>query len=181
MYFFIASLLFLNMATLTKHRILRYESYFSIFCVFAFFPKKHQKKCSKIQPTIFAPKNAKKWSRGFCFGSQNGAELTSGIQQSQKIGKQVCFLAIEFWSDYRIRKKHEKGVPSLLRTVSPYGTVAGCCCQREGGTIESCPPPLPPPSPWHLGHQSSLPPVCAGCQLPSTNIAPDWFQKLFQN
>ena len=36
MYFFTVSLVFLNVATLTKHCILRYESYFSIFCVLAF-------------------------------------------------------------------------------------------------------------------------------------------------
>ena len=37
MHLFSASLVFLNMATLTKHCILRYESYFFSFCAFAFF------------------------------------------------------------------------------------------------------------------------------------------------
>ena len=44
MYIFTAAVVFFNMATLTKHRILRYESFFFIFCVFAFFGKKALKK-----------------------------------------------------------------------------------------------------------------------------------------
>ena len=37
MHFFTSSLAFLNKATLTKHRILRYESNSFIFCIFAIF------------------------------------------------------------------------------------------------------------------------------------------------
>ena len=44
MHFFTASLAFSNMATLTKHRILRYESYFFIFLIFVFFFLKSIKK-----------------------------------------------------------------------------------------------------------------------------------------
>ena len=69
-----------------------------------------------------------------CFGSQNSPEFTPGSQKNQKIGKQVCFLAIEFSSDYWIRKKREKGVPSLHVPVCAYGVLFSCDCQREGGT-----------------------------------------------
>ena len=86
MHFFAASLVFSNMATLTKHCILRYESYFSIFWVFAFCLKKHRKNGSKIQPAFFPSKNTKKSSRGTRFGSQNGPELTS---EEPKISKMV--------------------------------------------------------------------------------------------
>ena len=45
MHLFSASLVFLNMATLTKHCILRYESYFFSFCAFACsFSRKTSKK-----------------------------------------------------------------------------------------------------------------------------------------
>ena len=60
MRFFASSLVFFNMATLTKHYILQYESYFFSFRVFAFFPKKRRKKCSKIRTSIFLSKFAKK-------------------------------------------------------------------------------------------------------------------------
>ena len=43
MHVFTASLVFLNKATLTKHGILRYESYFFIFCVFDFFSENVEK------------------------------------------------------------------------------------------------------------------------------------------
>ena len=42
-YFFIAALVFLNMATLTKHRILQYESYFFIFALSWILQKEHRK------------------------------------------------------------------------------------------------------------------------------------------
>ena len=44
MHFFIEALAFLNMATLTIHRILRYESYFFIFGVLYVFHQKKNKK-----------------------------------------------------------------------------------------------------------------------------------------
>ena len=44
MHVFAAALVFLSMATLTKHRILRCESYFFIFLLFVFFQKKNIQK-----------------------------------------------------------------------------------------------------------------------------------------
>ena len=53
MYAFIASLAFLNKATLTKHRILRYESYSLIFRAVVSFFKNMSKNVSKIQATLY--------------------------------------------------------------------------------------------------------------------------------
>ena len=58
-YLFTPSLVFLNMATLTKHRILRCESYFFISRVLVFFLKKQGKINSKNQPTFFPQKTRK--------------------------------------------------------------------------------------------------------------------------
>ena len=76
MYFFTSSLDFLNMVTLTKHRILRYESYFPIFwiCVF-FFLKYHRKVETTLQRPIFVSKNPQQWPLGAHFGSQNGLKF----------------------------------------------------------------------------------------------------------
>ena len=48
-YLFTPSLVFLNMATLTKHRILRYESYFLCFSCFDIFPRKTPQKSRPIR------------------------------------------------------------------------------------------------------------------------------------
>ena len=77
MRFFASSLVFFNMATLTKHCILQYESYFFIFRVFVFFSKKTSKKHSKIQVALIPSKKTKKWFRGMRFGSQNGSPGTT--------------------------------------------------------------------------------------------------------
>ena len=118
MRFFTASLVFLNMATLTKHRVLRYESYFSIFRVFAFFLKKPRKNSSKIQATFFPSKNTKKSSRGTRFGSQNGPELTSeGPKISKTVQKRPFWTIFEifgssdvnsgpFWDPKRVPRDH---------------------------------------------------------------------------
>ena len=105
MHLFSASLVFLNMATLTKHCILRYESYFFIFCVFAFFLEKHRKNSSKIQPAFFTSKNAKKSSRGTRFGSQNGPELTSEGPKISKMVQKSSFLTVPFFEHFLRRKK----------------------------------------------------------------------------
>ena len=105
MHFFSASLVFLNMATLTKHCILRYESYFFIFCVFAFFLEKHRKNSSKIQPAFFPSKNTKKSSRGARFGSQNGPELTSEGPKISKMVQKSSFLTVPFFEHFLRRKK----------------------------------------------------------------------------
>ena len=55
MHLFSASLVFLNMATLTKHCILRYESYFFSFCVFAFFFEKNIEKIAQKFNQHFLP------------------------------------------------------------------------------------------------------------------------------
>ena len=70
MRFFAAARAFLNMATLTKHRILHIESYFVIFRVFVFFVKKHRKFDPKIQRAFFIPKITENWSLGANLGPQ---------------------------------------------------------------------------------------------------------------
>ena len=59
MYFFTSSLVFLNMVTLTKHRILRYERYFFIVCIFVFCSEKPRTNDSQIQDATFIQKNMK--------------------------------------------------------------------------------------------------------------------------
>ena len=60
MRFFTSSLVFFNMATLTKHCILQYESYFFIFRVFAFFLKKTSKNVLRNSRHAFSFKDHSK-------------------------------------------------------------------------------------------------------------------------
>ena len=64
MHFFIAVLVFMSMATLTKHRILQCESYFSIFRVFVFFLKKRRKMTPKCKEQFCITKSPKNGPRG---------------------------------------------------------------------------------------------------------------------
>ena len=88
---------FSNMATLTKHCILRYESYFYIFCGFAFFVKNRRKTCSKIETTFFLSKITKKSSPGTHFGTQNATELTSKRSKNPKMAKKSTFRSEQFF------------------------------------------------------------------------------------
>ena len=74
--FFTASLVFFNMATLTKHRILRCETYFFNFLCFVFFSKQRRKNCPKMQRASLDTKIPTERSPGTRFGSQNDPELT---------------------------------------------------------------------------------------------------------
>ena len=85
MCFFTSSLVFFNMATLTKHYILQYESYFFIFRVFVFFSKKTSKNVLQNRHHIFPSKITQKSSPGIRFGTQNGPELTSGRSKNRKM------------------------------------------------------------------------------------------------
>ena len=115
MCFFASSLVFFNMATLTKHCILQYESYFFIFRVFAFFLKKHRKKRSKIETTFFPSEITQKSFPGTRFGSQNGPELTSEGWKNSKIVEKSRFW-IELFFEYFLRSK------KLLGLVLPQWT-----------------------------------------------------------
>ena len=75
--FFIAAFVFLNMATLTKHRILRIESYSGICGVFVFSLEKHRKIDSSIETARLIPNITENWSLGICFRSKNRPELPS--------------------------------------------------------------------------------------------------------
>ena len=98
MYFCIAALAFLNMATLTKHRILRYESYFFIFCVFVFFLKSPRTNDSKIQGATFIQTITKDWSPGTQFGTKNSLEFTSKRPTDPKIIEKSSFCPCRFWN-----------------------------------------------------------------------------------
>ena len=68
MHVFTAALVFLSMATLTKHRILRYESYFFMFRVFVFFPKNCEKMTSKCKEQFSTQKSHQNGPRGPVLG-----------------------------------------------------------------------------------------------------------------
>ena len=82
---FAASLVFLNMATLTKHCILYIESYFDICCVFELSLKKHRKMESPIETARLIPNITENWSLGICFRSKNRPELPSERPNMPKI------------------------------------------------------------------------------------------------
>ena len=90
MHFFSAVLVFLSMATLTKHRILQCESYFSIFRVFVFFLKKTSKNDPKMQRAILHHKITKERSPGTYSGSKNEPELTSERPKKPRIDKKTA-------------------------------------------------------------------------------------------
>ena len=92
MYFFTSSLVFLTMVTLTKHRILRYESYFLIFRVFVFLIKKHRKNDLKMQRATSDPKIDKKQAPSIEFGSENSPEFTSKRLKIPKLVSKSSFL-----------------------------------------------------------------------------------------
>ena len=117
MHFSIASLVFLSMATLTKYRILRYESYFSIFCDSLFFLKKHQKNSSKIQATFSPSKNTKKCSQVGRFGSQNGPEAMSEEPNISKLCKKVVFRPPRFLSVFSKKCLGQNTFPILLPSI----------------------------------------------------------------
>jgi len=132
MHLFSASLVFLSMATLTKHCILRYESYFFSFCVFAFFfSRKTSKNSSKIQPVFFTSKNAKQSSWGTRLGSQNRPELTSGGPKISKIMQKSRVLTVPCFSSFFKAQKVILGLAQITgvqqRSVLP-------AVSREGGS-----------------------------------------------
>ena len=85
MYFFTSLLDFLNMVTLTKHRILRYESYFFIFVFSCFCQKSLGKKTSKMQRAICVPKTAHEWRPGTHSESKIVPNLREKGQKSLKL------------------------------------------------------------------------------------------------
>ena len=98
MHAFTAALVFLSMATLTKHRILRYESYFFIFRVFVFLIKKHRKNDLKMQRATSDPKIDKKRAPSIDFGSQNSPEFTSERLKIPKLVPKSSFLTEFFFN-----------------------------------------------------------------------------------
>ena len=85
MYFFTSSLVFLNMATLNKHPVLRCESYFFIFRVFMIFLEKHRKNDSKIERAICVQKITHEWRPGTHSESRIVPNSRERGQKSQKL------------------------------------------------------------------------------------------------
>ena len=104
MRFFASSLVFFNMATLTKHCILQYESYFFIFRVFVIFTEKHGKNNTKMLEAGFVAKITTEWSPGSYFGSKNAPEFTSETTKIAKIDQKSSFLARQFCTRFFQRK-----------------------------------------------------------------------------
>ena len=110
MRFFTSSLVFFNMATLTKHYILQYESYFFIFRVFVIFTKKPGKNNAKMLEAGFVAKITTEWSPGRYFGSKNAPEFTSETTKIPKIAKKCSFWARQFLDrNSGIKSQHASG------------------------------------------------------------------------
>ena len=142
MHVFTASLAFLNKATLTKHRILRCESYSFICRVVASFSQKTSKNGSKIQATFSHPQNTKKWIRGTCFGFQNGPELTSEIPKIHKMPQKSRFLTLPFFE--QISRREKMRFCSSGTGVTPRDAPPGDLCPQDPTPRD--PPPGPAPS-----------------------------------
>ena len=91
---------FSNMATLTKHCILRYESYVFVFWAFVFFLKNIGSMTSKFKPHSFPQKNTQKCSRERCFECQNGAQLALERLKISKIVEKNRFLSDLFFERF---------------------------------------------------------------------------------
>ena len=105
MYVFTSARVFFKLATLTKHCILRYESYFFIFRVFVIFTKKHGKNNAKMLEAGFVAKITTEWSPGRYFGSKNAPEFTSETTKIAKIDQKSSFWAWQFFNRFFHRKK----------------------------------------------------------------------------
>ena len=78
MYFFTSSLDFLNMVTLTKHRILRYESYFFIFWICVFISKISSKSWDNTSKTNFCFKKPSIMAPGVPFWLPKRSQIHVG-------------------------------------------------------------------------------------------------------
>ena len=78
MYFFTSLLDFLNMVTLTKHRILRYESYFFIFWICVFISKISSKSWDNTSKTNFCFKKPSIMAPGVPFWLPKRSQIHVG-------------------------------------------------------------------------------------------------------
>ena len=88
---------FSNMATLTKHCILRYESYFLVFWVFDFF---FEKLIKKNNWNIHLPKKSKNDPRGTPKYTQNPEKMAAKSPKIPKNAKKVDFLRGRFLDEF---------------------------------------------------------------------------------
>ena len=119
--------IFSNMATLTKHCILRYESYFFFFWVFDFFRKIDEKNYWKFH----LPKKSKNDPRGTPKYTQNPEKMVAKSPKIPKNAKKVDFLRGQFFDDFLDGQKIEKRRHShhwLISSPGPglhWGTIGG--------------------------------------------------------
>ena len=105
MCFFVSSLVFFSMATLTKHCILECESYFFIFRVFVFFSKKNVKKRAPKSRPHFSLKNHPKVVPGDPFWDRKRTRINVGGIKNPKIPKKNRFCAEKFFEYFFNSKK----------------------------------------------------------------------------
>ena len=84
-YCFIAALVFLNMATFTKHRILRYEATFCFLSVFRIFVKNVEKMPPKFKDQFVSQKSPKNGVRGPILESKFVPDSRERSQKSLKL------------------------------------------------------------------------------------------------
>ena len=116
MHFFTAAIVFFNVSTFTKHRISRYESYFLIFRICAFFfLKKHRKKCPKFKPCFFPPVFLNSRAREAILGAKVNPNDCRRGQKPGKSWQQVVFGPIRFPTFLRgaktLKLESRKSVP----------------------------------------------------------------------
>ena len=100
-----SSLVFFNIATLTEHCILQYESYFFIFRVFVFFLKKIvEKRVPKSRPR-FSLKNHPKVVFGDPFWDPKRSRINVGEINKPKNSTKKSFLGrAVFWIFFKSKK-----------------------------------------------------------------------------
>ena len=121
-YFFIAAFVFLNMATLTKHRILRYESYFFIFCVLRFLIKKHRKNNLKCKEQFWTPKSTQNCPRGSVLGPKMVPNSRRRDRKSPKLCETQFFYRTIFGTSFGVDSGWTWGSETgRLRGLRPEG------------------------------------------------------------
>ena len=92
------------MATLTKHYILRYESYFFIFRAFALFQKNIEKLSPKFKPRCYHQKPPK-MVPGDPFWIPKWSQINVGESKNTKnAAKRLFFDLAVFWINFETRK-----------------------------------------------------------------------------
>ena len=121
---FAASLVFLNMATLTKHCILQHENYFFIFRVFALFLKKIVKKRAPKSTPHFSLKNHPKVVPGDPFWDPKRSRINVGeVKKPKNCVKKSILDTIDFFRKKKSNKGPTKVQPGSVLVRRAFGPV----------------------------------------------------------